>query len=175
VEELVPKLMSLGGVLKVLQNLLREGVSIRDLRTILETLADYAPHIQDLDQLTEFVRQSLARQISSTLTGDNDTLSIISLDHALEETIQHAVQPSGQGSVLALEPKKAKGILEGIGKHIDRFKGNLSPVLLCPAPIRLHVKKMTERYFPDLAVLSHNEVAPQVKIQSLGTVKLNAS
>ncbi len=175
VEELIPKLISLGGVLKVLQNLLREEVSIRDLRTILETLADYAPQVQDLDQLTEFVRQALARQISASLAGDGDTLSIISLDHTVEETIQHAVQSSGQGSFLALEPKKARSILEAIGKHVDRFKDNLSPVLLCPAPIRLHVKKMTERYFPDLAVVSHNEVAPQFKIQSLGTVKLHAS
>jgi flagellar biosynthesis protein FlhA len=97
------------------------------------------------------------------------------LDHAVEETIQHAVKTSGQGSFLAIEPKTARSILEAIGKHIDRFKDNLSPVLLCPAPIRLHVKKMTERYFPDLAVVSHNEVAPQFKIQSLGTVKLHAS
>ncbi|MFW6054758.1 MAG: flagellar biosynthesis protein FlhA [Thermodesulfobacteriota bacterium] len=175
IEELIPNLMSLGGVLKVLQNLLREGVSIRDLRTILETLADCAPHIQDLDVLTEYVRQSLARQISAAYTGDGDTLSIISLDHQVEETIQGSVQPSGQSSVLALEPKKAKSILEGIGKHLEKFKGGTSPVLLCPASIRLHVKKMTERYFPGLAVLSHNEVAPQVKIQSLGTVRFNAS
>ncbi|MCF8104735.1 MAG: flagellar biosynthesis protein FlhA, partial [Desulfohalobiaceae bacterium] len=175
IEELIPNLMSLGGVLKVLQNLLREGVSIRDLRTILETLADCAPHIQDLDVLTEYVRQSLARQISAAYTGDGDTLSIITLDHQVEETIQGSVQPSGQSSVLALEPKKAKSILEGIGKHLEMFKGGASPVLLCPASIRLHVKKMTERYFPGLAVLSHNEVAPQVKIQSLGTVRFNAS
>lgn len=175
IEELIPNLMSLGGVLKVLQNLLREEVSIRDLRTILETLADFAPQVQDLDFLTEYVRQALARQISATFSADNETLSIITLDHQVEETIQGSVQASGQGPVLALEPKKAKSILEGIGQQIDKFKGGASPVLLCPAAIRLHVKKMTERYFPGLAVLSHNEIAPQVKIQSLGTVSFNAS
>ncbi len=174
IEELIPNLMSLGGVLKVLQNLLREGVSIRDLRTILETMADYAPQVQDLDLLTEYVRQALARQISAAMTGDSDTLSIITLDHEVEQAIQKSVQTGGQGGVLALEPKKARSILEGIGGHIEKFKGGAGPVLLCPAGIRLHVKKLTERYFPGLTVISHNEVAPQVKIQSLGTVKLNA-
>ena len=175
VEELMPNLMSLGGVLKVLQNLLREGVSIRDLRTILETLADSAPHVQDLDLLTEYVRQSLARQISVAIADDNDTISIITLDHAVEEAIQNSVQPNGQGSILVLEPKKARIILEGIGKQIAEFKGGNTPVLLCPPSIRHHVKKLTERYFPNLAVLSHNEITSKVKIQSLGTVRFNAS
>jgi flagellar biosynthesis protein FlhA len=175
IEELIPNLMSLGGVLKVLQNLLRENVSIRDLRTILETLADFAPNVHDIDLLTEYVRHSLARQISATFTGDNNTISIITLDHELEETILDSVQAGGQGAASGLEFAKAKSVLEGIGKNIEKFKSGMSPVLLCPASIRLHVKKMTERYFPSLAVISHNEVAPQVKIQSLGTVKLNAS
>lgn len=174
VEELIPNLMSLGGVLKVLQNLLREGVSIRDLRTILETLADYAPQMQDPDILTEYVRQSLSRQISAAMADDTDTISIITLDHDVEQMIQSSVQPGAQGGVLALEPKKARSILEGIGKHLEKFTAGAAPVLLCPAAIRLHVKKLTERYFPGLAVLSHNEVAPQVKIQSLGTVTIHA-
>ncbi len=174
VEELIPNLMSLGGVLKVLQNLLYEGVSIRDLRTILETMADYAPQVQDADVLTEYVRQALARQISAAMTGDSDTLSIITLDHELEQMIQNSVQRGGQGGTLALEPKKARSILEGIGKALEKFKGGAQPVLLCSAAIRLHVKKLTERYFPGLAVISHNEVAPQVKIQSLATVSINA-
>lgn len=175
IEELIPNLMSLGGVLKVLQNLLRENVSIRDLRTILETLADFAPNVHDIDLLTEYVRHSLARQISATFTGDNNTISIITLDHEVEETILDSVQAGGQGTASGLEFAKAKSILEGIGKNIEKFKSGMSPVLLCPASIRLHVKKLTERYFPSLAIISHNEVAPQVKIQSLGTVKLNAN
>ena len=173
-EELIPNLMNLGGVLKVLQNLLRENVSIRDLRTILETLADYAPHIQDPDLLTEYVRQALARQISSAIAGESDTLPIITLDHEVEEAIQNSIQSGGQGSMLALEPGRARALLEGIGKHIEKFTGGTGPVLLCPPAIRLHVKKLTERYFPGLTVISHNEVAPQVKIQSLGTVNFNA-
>ncbi|MFP4650537.1 MAG: flagellar biosynthesis protein FlhA [Desulfobacterales bacterium] len=174
VDELIPNLMSLGGVLKVLQNLLREKVSIRDLRTILETMADYAPQVQDAELLTEYVRQALARQISTSIAGDSDTIPIITLDQEVEEAIQSSVQSGGHGSVLAIEPKKAKSILEGIGKYLEKFRGGASPVLLCPPQIRLHVRKLTERYFPDLTIISHNEVAPQVKIQSLGTVKLNA-
>jgi flagellar biosynthesis protein FlhA len=175
IDELIPNLMSLGGVLKVLQNLLRESVSIRDLRTILETLADFAPHIQDPDLLTEQVRQALARQISAAFAGDSNTLSIITLDHEVEEAIHESIRSNGQVGSLALDFEKIKTLLENIGKHLEKFRGGLNPVLLCPAPIRLHVKKLTERYFPSLAVISHNEVAPQIKIQSLGTVRFNAS
>ncbi len=174
VDELIPNIMSLGGVLKVLQNLLREGVSIRDLRTILETLADYGPQVQDVDLLTEYVRQALSRQISAAVAGEGDTLPIITLDQEAEQTIQNSVQKGGQSGVLALEPKKARSILEGIGGQLEKFTGGTTPVLLCPPAIRMHVKKLTERYFPGLSVLSHNEVAPQVKIQSLGTVRINA-
>jgi flagellar biosynthesis protein FlhA len=174
IDELIPNLMSLGGVLKVLQNLLRENVSIRDLRTILETLADWAPAVQDPDQLTEYVRQALARQITASVAGEGDTLALITLDHDVEETVAGSVQRGGQGGVLALEPKKARSLLEGIGRQMEKFTGGASPVLLCPPAIRLHVKKLTERYFPNLTVISHNEVAPQVKIQSLGTVRFNA-
>jgi flagellar biosynthesis protein FlhA len=175
VEELIPNLMSLGGVLKVMQNLLRENVSIRDLRTILETLADFAPQVHDLDLLTEHVRHALARHISATFTGDDNTISIITLDHEVEEAIFDSVQVNGQGGASTLEFGKVRSILEGIGKNIEKFKSGISPVLLCPASIRIHVKKLTERYYPSLAIISHNEIAPQVKIQSLGTVKFNAS
>ena len=175
VEELIPNLMSLGGVLKVLQNLLRENVSIRDLRTILETLADFAPQVHDLDLLTEHVRQALARQITASFIGDDNTISIITLDHEVEAAILDSVKANDKADALSLDVGKAKSILEGIGKNIEKFKSGMGPVLLCPASIRFYVKKLTERYFPSLAVISHKEVAPQVKIQSIGTVKFNAS
>jgi len=175
VEELIPNLMSLGGVLKVLQNLLRENVSIRDLRTILETLADFAPQVHDLDLLTEHVRQALARQITASFIGDANTISIIPLDHEVEAAILDSVKANDKADALSLDVGKAKSILEGIGKNIEKFKSGMGPVLLCPASIRFYVKKLTERYFPSLAVISHKEVAPQVKIQSIGTVKFNAS
>ncbi len=175
VEELMPNLLSLGGILRVLQNLLKEGVSVRDLRTILETLADFAPHVQDLDLLTEQVRQALARQISAAFAGNDNMLSIITLDHEVEEAIHETIQSNRHGGILALDFEKTKALLENIGKQLEKFRGGNNPVLLCPASIRLHVKKLTERYFPGLAVISHNEVAPQIKIQSLGTVRFNAS
>ncbi len=174
IEELIPNLMNLGGILKVLQNLLREGVSIRDLRTILETLADFAPLVKDLDLLTEHVRQALARQISAAFTGRGNTLSVITLDHEVEEAIYESVKASGRTGPLSLDFDNARSIVDSIGKHLEKFMGDISPVLLCSASIRLHVKKLTEKFFPSLAVLSHNEVAPQVKIQSLGTVRNHA-
>jgi flagellar biosynthesis protein FlhA len=175
VEELVPNLMSLGGVMRVLQNLLREDVSIRDMRTILETLADHAPRTQDEELLTEYVRQSLARQISNGAAGESSLLPVITLDTGLEETIQKSVQYSGQGSYLALEPRTAERLLTSLSEQIKQSGSGTYPVLLCAPNIRPHVKRLTEQYIPQLPVLSYNEVTPQLQIQSLGTVQLNAS
>ncbi|MCF8031348.1 MAG: flagellar biosynthesis protein FlhA, partial [Desulfohalobiaceae bacterium] len=175
VEELVPNLMSLGGVMRVLQNLLREEVSIRDMRTILETLADHAPKTQDEDLLTEYVRQALARQISNRAAGENSLLPVITLDTELEETIQKSVQYSGQGSYLALEPRTAERLLTSLSEQIKQSGSGTHPVLLCAPNIRPHVKRLTEQYLPQLPVLSYNEITPQLQIQSLGTVQINAS
>lgn len=175
VEELVPNLMSVGGVMRVLQNLLREDVSIRDMRTILETLADHAPKTQDEELLTEYVRQSLARQISNGAAGENSLLPVITLDTGLEETIQKSVQYSGQGSYLALEPRKAERLLTSLSEQIKQSGSGTHPVLLCAPNIRPHVKRLTEQYLPQLPVLSYNEITPQLQIQSLGTVQIDAS
>ncbi|WP_298036599.1 flagellar biosynthesis protein FlhA [uncultured Desulfuromonas sp.] len=174
VEELVPGLLSLGGVMKVLQNLLREHVSIRDMRTILEALADSAPASQDPDFLTEHVRQGLSRSICSSFAQEN-TLSLLTLDPALEEAFQDAIVQSGQGSYLALDPGTAQAVVGELSKSVEKFGGGSLPVLLCPPTIRPHVKRLTERFLPNLAVLSHNEIAPHLKIRSLGMVSLNAS
>ena len=175
VEELVPGLMSVGGVMRVLQNLLREDVSIRDMRTILETLADHAPKTQDEELLTEYVRQALARQISNRAAGESSLLPVITLDTELEETIQRSVQYSGQGSFLALEPRTAERLLSQLSEQIKQSASGLHPVLLCAPNIRPHVKRLTEQYLPQLPVLSYNEVTPQLQIQSLGTVQIDAS
>jgi flagellar biosynthesis protein FlhA len=175
VEELVPNLMSLGGVMRVLQNLLREEVSIRDMRTILETLADHAPRTQDEDLLTEYVRQALSRQISNRAAGENGLLPVITLDTELEERIQRSVQYSGQGSYLALEPQTAERLLSSLSEQIKQSGSGTHPVLLCAPNIRPHVKRLTEQYLPQLPVLSYNEITPQLQIQSLGTVQINAS
>ena len=174
VEELTPNLLPLGTIMRVLQNLLREQVSIRDLRTILETLADWAPSMTDADLLTEQVRQAMARSISCNYADDSQTLSLFTLDHELEETFQDSVHRTQDGSYLALDPHKAQAFLEGLSETIQTLGGGTTPVLLCSPTIRLHVKRLTERYISNLVVLSHNEIAPHLKVRSVGAVSINA-
>ncbi|HEY5513954.1 MAG TPA: FHIPEP family type III secretion protein, partial [Geomonas sp.] len=176
VEELVPSLLSLGTVLRVVKNLLKENVSIRDFRSILETLADYGGVTKDPEMLTEFVRQSLGRYIVEQYKREDDTLCVLSMDREVEETIADAVQLSEQGSYLAIEPNTAQKILATIRRNAEKFDSSGAlPVLMASPTIRRHVKKLTERFMPNLAVISHNEIPPNIKIQSLGVVVLNAS
>jgi flagellar biosynthesis protein FlhA len=176
VEELVPSLLSLGTVLRVVKNLLKENCSIRDLRSILETLADYGGVTKDPEMLTEFVRQSLGRYIVEQYKREDDTLCVVTMDREVEETISDSVQLSEQGSYLAIDPHVAQRLLAAIRRNAETFdaSGTL-PVLMASPTIRRHVKKLTERYMPNLAVISHNEIPPNIKIQSLGVVVLNAS
>lgn len=174
VEELVPTVLSLGTIMRVVQNLLKEGVSIRDLRTILETMADWAPVTQDTDVLTEYVRHALARTISSQL-AINGVIPLITLSREVEDAIQTSVQHRDTGSYLAINPQTAQKILDSIGKAIPLFEGGSRPTLLAAPQIRPHVRSLTERYYPALAVISHNEITPNLKVRSLGTVTLNAS
>ncbi|WP_298440285.1 flagellar biosynthesis protein FlhA [Geobacter sp.] len=175
VDELVPSLLNLGTVLRVIKNLLREGVSIRDLRTILETLADYGGLTKDPETLTEFVRQALGRYIVDQYKREDETLCMMSLDRRVEEIVAEAIQPSEQGSYLAIEPNTAQVILSGIRQEMEKFNQvGTNPVLIASPSIRRHVKKLTERFVPNLAVLSHNEIPSNIKIQSLGVVTLNA-
>ena len=175
VEELVPHVLSLGIIMRVLQNLLREGISIRDLRSILETMADYAAMTQDTDILTEYVRHGLARSISSAYVQGDGTMSVITMDRKVEETVQTAIQHRERGSYLALDPKIAQKMLDSINTLLSSFSGGQPPVLLVLPQIRPHIRRLTERYFPTLAVLSHNEITSQIRIQSIGTVTINAS
>jgi len=174
VEELVPGVLSLGTIMRILQNLLKEGVSIRDLRTILETMADWAPMTQDTDILTEYVRHALSRTICSPL-AENGVIPLITLSKNVEDTIQEAVQHREQGSYLAIDPPIAQKILDAIGETTNAFQGGQVPTLLVSPPIRPHVRSLTERYYPTLTILSHNEISPNLKIKSLGTVTINAS
>lgn len=175
VEELVPHVLNLGIIMRVLQNLLREGISIRDLRSILETMADYANMTQDTDILTEYVRHALSRSISTTYTAGDGLMSVITMDRKVEESIQSAIQHRERGSFLALDPKTAQKILDSLNTLITDMTGGQQPVLLVLPQIRPHVRRLTERYFPNLAVLSHNEITSQVRIQSIGTVTIDAS
>ncbi|THB72589.1 MAG: flagellar biosynthesis protein FlhA [Desulfobulbaceae bacterium] len=174
VEEIVPSIVSLGTIMRVLQNLLSEGISIRDLRTILETMADWATTTQDPEILTEYVRHALSRTISTDLTYEG-TIPLITLSKPVEEAVQNAVQHKETGSFLAIDPSIAQKILDSIGQAIPLFQGGQKPVLLAAPQIRPHVRKLTERYYPGLAIISHNEILPTIKVQSLGTVTLDAS
>ena len=173
IEELVPNLLSLGVTMRVLQNLLSEGVSIRDLRTILETLADWAPVVQDPDQLTEHVRAVLARSISNSYSQDGKVLEVMTFDRDVETQIQAALHSTEQGAYLALEPGFAQALINSLNQAVQNLAGS-TPVLLCTPTIRLHVKRLTERYLPSLAIISHNEIAPHLKVRSVGTVNVNA-
>jgi len=174
VEELVPNLLPLGGVVKVLQNLLGEQIPVRDLLTILETLADWAPMTKDMDTLTEHVRQALARTITKLYQTSGDTIPLITLDQDVEKAISGAIQQTDQGSFLALEPNVAKRIMESVARYIAEFSSlNYRPIILCSAQIRAHFKKLVDRFIPNLVVLSYNEILNTVKIQSLGMVELS--
>jgi flagellar biosynthesis protein FlhA len=174
VEELVPNILSLSTIMRVVQNLLKEGVSIRDLRTILETMADWATKTQDTDILTEYVRHALARAISSELEV-NGVIPVITLAKPAEDAVRNGVQHKETGSYLSIDPVIAQRILDGIGKAIPLFDGGSRPTLLTAPQIRPYVRNLTERYYPALTILSHNEIAPNLKIRSLGTVTLDAS
>ncbi len=176
VEELVPNLLNLGTVLRVIKNLLKESVSIRDLRTILETLADYASVTKDPDILTEFVRQGIGRYIVDQYKRDDDLLFLITVDREVEEIVAESVQHTDQGSYLAIDPSIAQKIINSIRLLQEKFdQAGTTPVLIASPNVRRHVKFLTERFVPNLAVLSHNEIPPHIKIQSLGVVSIDAS
>lgn len=174
VKELIPDLLSLGGVQKVLQNLIRERVSIRDLATILEKLTDFAKINQDPDTLSELVRQSLSRQICNNLANEQNIIPVITLDPKVEQAVQESIQQTAQGAVLALNPQVSQQILAKLANEVQAAtNAGHNPVVLCNPQIRPHVKKLTERNFPMLTVLSYNEIAPKIKIQSIGTVSIS--
>jgi len=173
VRELIPDLLSLGQVHKVLQLLVRERVSIRDLSTILERLADYAHLSRDINILAEYVRQSLARQICESYTDKEGVVTVVTIDPSLEETLIGSIHQSEYGSFLAVDPNIGERILVQISGHVQNFKRlKLNPVILCSPRLRPHFKRFIERSFPDLAVLSYNEIVPQVKVQSIGMISL---
>ncbi len=175
IEELIPNLMNLGKVQKVLQNLLKEQISIRDLRTILETLADYAPKIEDPDILTEYVRQALARPITNQYSSEDGSLSVLTLDRAIEEVIDQSVQRTELASFLALDPTVAEKILKKLSDVVEAVTPMVetAPILLCSPTVRMHLRRLTERFLPDLVVLSHGEVLPTAQIKTLRVVTIN--
>jgi flagellar biosynthesis protein FlhA len=173
VEELIPDPLPLGTVVKVLQNLLREQVSIRDLLTIFETLADEATRTKDSDLLTENVRKALARSITSRYRNDDGRVPVLSLDPQLEELIANSLLQTEQGVQLVMDPRVAHSMIEGIANSIEHHPEIAGqPILLTSATARRHIFKLTSRFIPQLVVLSHNELSPDAHIASVGQVEL---
>ena len=173
VDELVPKLLGLGEIQKVLQNLLAEGISIRDLLTIFETLADHAQTTRDTDVLTEYARQGLKRAISNKYFPSNETTSVITLDPKVEQEIMGAVKQTEQGSYLALDPETTKKIIDSVETEVSKLESLGKNAIIITSPIvRMYFKKLTEDYFKDLIVVSYNEVESNVELQSVGMVTI---
>jgi len=171
VDELIPKLLGIGEVQKVLQNLLREGVSIRDLLSIFEILADHAPSTRDTDLLTEYVRQGLRRAISSKYFPGGETTSVLTLDPALEKEIMSSVRQSENGAYLAIDPERVKAIMDDLGEKMKQFDDmGIMPIVVCSPIVRMYFKKMSGDYYRDLIVISYNEVEPDAVLQSAGMV-----
>lgn len=171
VEELIPKLLGLGEVQKILQNLLQEGISIRDLLTIFETLADYATTSRDTDILTEYVRQSLKRAICARYFPANETTSVVTLDPQVEQEIMANVKQTEQGAYLTIAPEKTKAIIESVRTEIGKLESlGKNPIIITSPIVRMYFKRLTEDYFSDLIVVSYNEVEPNVELQSVGMV-----
>ncbi|PIE70210.1 MAG: flagellar biosynthesis protein FlhA [Deltaproteobacteria bacterium] len=171
VEELVPQLLTLGGVQKVLQNLLREKVSVRDLLSVVETLADYAPMSKDPDLLTEYVRQKMGRSIVTPFIQPDGVLPVILIDQTVEDLISKSIQHTDQGSYVTADPRVLETIAQGLKAEAETcIAMNLQPVALCSPVIRRHLRRLVEQYVPAVTILSHAEIVPNIGIKSVGKV-----
>ena len=174
VEELVPGLLTVGQVQQVLQQLLREQISVRDLKTILETLADWAPNVKHPQKLAEYVRRKLSRTITAKYTSDEGILPIASLHPALERDLCNAVQQTEEGAFLALEPTHAQQFINRLSTASMKFiEQGQTPLILAPNHLRSALFHFVERFVPGYAVISHQEIAPNTKVQSMGVIALD--
>ncbi|HWK22278.1 MAG TPA: flagellar biosynthesis protein FlhA [Ureibacillus sp.] len=173
VEELTPTPLSIGEIQKVLAKLLKENVSIRNLPIIFETLADYAKLTSDTDVLTEYVRQGLARQITSQYVSGGPSLKVITIPGKLEKLIADSVQQTDHGNYLAMNPQDSQNVLEAIAQEVEKVSFmEQSPIILCSPGIRMYLRQLTERYFAQIPILSYNELDANVEIQSVGVVNV---
>jgi flagellar biosynthesis protein FlhA len=174
VEELIPNLLPLGGVVRVLQNLLKEQMPIRDLLAILETLADWAPVTKDLDLLTDKARQSLARTITKLHLTPEGVIPAVTLSPTVESVLSEAIQQAEHGGIMALDPAVAQKIINNLAAQMENAATlNYQPLVMCSAPIRSQFKKLVERFIPNIIVVSYDEILNTVEIKSLGTVELS--
>ncbi|MBR4707320.1 MAG: flagellar biosynthesis protein FlhA [Pseudobutyrivibrio sp.] len=171
VEELIPKLLGLGDVQKVLQNLLSEGVSIRDLLTIFEVLADHATTTHDTDVLTEYVRQGLKRAISGRYFAPNEVTNVITVDPKVEQDIMASIKQTEQGAYLTLDPERIKAIIASLEEQIQKVEEmGRTPIVVTSPIVRMYFKSMTQDYVKDLIVVSYNEIDSNVELSSVGMV-----
>jgi flagellar biosynthesis protein FlhA len=173
VDDLIPSVLSVGDVQKVLSKLLREKISVRDLVTIMETLADNGGYTKDPEILTEYVRQALSRQITQQFTSAGDSLKVITVGPSLEKKIAEAVQQSDQGSYLALDPSSSQIIYHRVSEQVTKLiQSGQQPVILTSPTIRMYLRQLLERTMQEIPVLSYSELEPNVEIQSMGVVNL---
>ena len=171
VSELIPKLLGIGEVQKVLQNLLREGIAIRDMVTIMETLADYAPTTRDTDVLTEYVRQALKRAISNKYFPGGETTSVVTLDPMAEQDIMNSVKQTEQGAYITLDPEKTQRLMQSVKVEAEKLENlGKNPIVVTSPIVRMYFKRLTKDYYPDLIVISYNEIESNVELQSVGMV-----
>ncbi len=171
VNELIPDLMNIGDIQKVLSNLLKEQVSIRDMVTILETLADYAKVSRDNDVLTEYVRQSLKRQITKQYLDHDMKLTVLTIDPGLEEQLRESVQQSEFGSYLALDPDLAQKIIDELTSHYENLTSQgITPIVLCAPVLRIYFKRLIDRFIANIVVISYNEIDTDVNVEVIGMV-----
>ncbi len=172
VNDTIPNIIAIGTLQKILCNLLREGVPIRDSETVLETLADYGATVKDMDMLTEYVRQSLKRTITHRF-AEAGQLKVISLDANIENQIMGAVKKVDNGSYLALDPQTIQGIVSATNREIEKIKDLVTvPIVLTSPIVRIYFKKLVDQFYPNTVVLSFNEIDPDIKIQALGNITL---
>ncbi|MUT66370.1 flagellar biosynthesis protein FlhA [Paenibacillus sp. NEAU-GSW1] len=173
IDELIPSILSIGEIQKVLGKLLREKVSIRDLVTIFESLADQAQYTKDPDILTEYVRQALSRQITQQFSASGDTLRVITVGPGLEKKIAESVQQSDQGSYIALDPVATQQIYQKLSEQVSRqIQSGYQPIVLTSPTIRMYLRQIVERTMQDIPVLSYSELEPNIEVQSVGVVNL---
>ncbi len=175
VDDIIPKVISVGYLQKILANLLKEGIPIRDLETILETIGDHSNVLKDTDIITEYVRQSLKRMITHRFAEAN-SLRVITLDTQIEDLIVSSVKKSDQGSYLAMPPDMIQRIVTASNREIDKIKDVIPTVIILTSPVvRIYYKKLTEQFIPNITVLSYSEIDSTAQIQAIGNISLNTA
>jgi flagellar biosynthesis protein FlhA len=173
VEEVTPNPLTVGEVQKVLAKLLKENVSVRNLPIIFETLADFSKMSSDTDLLAEYVRQALARQITNQYVQDNGSLKVVTMSGKSEKLIADSIQQTEHGNYLSMDPNDSQRVLESVASQIEQLSlMEESPIILCSPAVRMYVRQLTERYFPQVPILSYNELEANVEVQSVGVVNV---